>query len=184
MVETSGPTLVADRINFRTAGADDVPALHALVESAYRGDSAKSGWTHEADLLAGQRTDPAMLAELIGDATQTILLAEQDGRLRGCMQLTAKGDGLFYLGLLSVAPDVQAAGLGKRLLAAAEDQARRLGGRAIEMTVIRQRPELIAYYERRGYALTGERRPFPYGDERVGLPARNDLEFVVLAKRV
>lgn len=182
MIETAGPAPVD--APFRAATLDDVPALHALIESAYRGEAAKSGWTHEADLLGGQRTDPAMLAELLADPAQTMLLAESDGGLRGCVQLTAKGGGLFYLGLLSVAPRVQAAGLGKQLLAAAEARARDQGGRAIEMTVIRQRPELIAFYERRGYALTGERRPFPYGEPRFGQPARDDLEFVVLAKRL
>ena len=166
----------------RLATAADVPALHALVESAYRGDSARMGWTHEADLLDGQRSDAAMLAALIDDAAQSLLIAEQGDALIGCVQLSDKGDGLFYLGLLSVAPGAQAAGLGKQLLAAAEARARAAGGRTIEMTVIRQRGELIAYYQRRGYALTGETRPFPYGDARFGTPRRGDLEFMVLAK--
>lgn len=182
MLAAAGPTLESGDLMIRRADAGDIPALHELVESAYRGDTAKRGWTHEADLLGGQRTDHAMLGEIIGDPAQRILLAEQGGALTGCVQLSAKGDGIFYLGLLSVAPAAQAAGLGKRLLQAAETEASRAGGHAIEMTVIRQRPELIAYYQRRGYVLTSEARPFPYGDPRFGHPTRDDLDFVVLVK--
>ncbi|OQW44078.1 MAG: GCN5 family acetyltransferase [Proteobacteria bacterium SG_bin6] len=182
MRAATGPRFEAGDLVIRPADSGDIPALHTLIESAYRGATAKRGWTHEADLLGGQRTDRVMLAEVISDPAQRILLAEQGGVLIGCVQLCAKDDGLFYLGLLSVAPDSQASGLGKRLLHAAEDEAHRAGGRAIEMTVIRQRPELIAYYERRGYAPTGEARPFPYGDPRFGHPARDDLDFVVLMK--
>ena len=166
----------------RQATGDDIAALHALIESAYRGDRAKAGWTHEADLLGGQRTDIARLKDMVASDDQTILLTEQNGAPTGCVHLTIKRDGLAYLGLLTVSPRQQAAGLGRRLLDAAEDAARGRGCDRIEMTVIAQRPELIAWYERRGYALTGERRPFPLDDPRYGLPRTRDLEFVVLAK--
>ena len=160
----------------------DLPALHALVESAYRGDSARRGWTHEADMLGGQRTDEAGLAEVITDPQQHILLAEQDNALVGCVQLNAKGDGTAYLGLLAVDPALQASGIGAQLIAACETAAREtFGATRMEMTVIDGRTELIAYYQRKGYALTGERRPFPMGDDRFGLPIRQ-LEFVVLEK--
>ena len=98
----------------------------------------------------------------------------------GCVSVTRKPGGHGYLGQLTVDPTLQAAGLGKRLIAAAEDAARAFGAEAMEMTVIASRGELIAYYERRGYALTGERRPFPLDDPRFGLPKTRDLEFVVL----
>lgn len=167
----------------RPAIPTDIPALHALVERAYRGDSARRGWTHEAHLLDGQRTDPAQLAAMIADPDQLILLHVEDGALAACVSVTRKPGGLAYLGLLSVDPDRQAGGLGRQLIAAAEDWARtRFGATRMEMTVIRQRPELVAYYERRGYALTGEERPFPYGDPSIGEPLRRDLAFVVLAK--
>lgn len=168
---------------FRPAAPDDVPALHRLIESAYRGDSAKAGWTHEADLLGGQRTDEAELRDILADASRVLLLAEIDGVLTGCVQVAKQGEGLAYLGLLTVDPRRQAGGLGRWLIAAAEAEAiDRFGATRMEMTVIRQRAELIAWYERRGYRLTGETRPFPLDDERFGLPRTRELEFVVLEK--
>lgn len=168
--------------SIRPGTADDIPALHALIERVYRGDSARAGWTHEADLLGGQRTDPAALAELIADPAQRLLIAESDGVLVGCVDVACKPNRRAYLGLLTVMPELQAAGLGKRLIAVAEAAARAFGADRMEMTVISGRSELIAYYERRGYALTGERRPFPLDDPRFGLPKTRDLEFVVLER--
>lgn len=168
---------------FRPAAPDDVPALRALIESAYRGDSAKVGWTHEADLLGGQRTDEAELRDILADASRIILLAEIDGALTGCVQVADQGQGLAYLGLLTVDPARQAGGLGRLLIDAAEvEAAARFAATRMEMTVIRQRAELIAWYERRGYRLTGETRPFPLDDPRFGLPRTRDLAFVVLEK--
>jgi len=168
---------------FRPAAPDDVPALHRLIESAYRGDSAKAGWTHEADLLGGQRTDEAELRDILADASRVLLLAEIDGVLTGCVQVAKQGEGLAYLGLLTVDPRRQAGGLGRWLIAAAEAEAiDRFGATRMEMTVIRQRAELIAWYERRGYRLTGETRPFPLDDERFGLSQTRELVFVVLEK--
>lgn len=168
---------------FRPAAPQDVPALRRLIESAYRGDAARAGWTHEADLLGGQRTDEAELRDILADAGRVILLAEVDGALTGCVQVADQGEGLAYLGLLTVDPTRQAGGLGRLLIEAAEAEARsRFAAARMEMTVIRQRGELIAWYERRGYALTGETRPFPLDDERFGLPQTRDLEFVVMEK--
>ncbi|EKY27326.1 acetyltransferase, GNAT family [Brevundimonas diminuta 470-4] len=168
---------------FRPAAPDDVPALRPLIESAYRGDSAKVGWTHEADLLGGQRTDEAELRDILADASRIILLAEVDGALTGCVQVADQGRGLAYLGLLTVDPARQAGGLGRLLIEAAEAAAAaRFAATRMEMTVIRQRAELIAWYERRGYRLTGETRPFPLDDPRFGLPRTRDLAFVVLEK--
>lgn len=163
----------------------DVEALHALIERAYRGESARSGWTHEADLLGGQRTDPESLAAIIADPDQAILLARSEGKLQGCVQLSRVDEATAYLGLLTVDPAVQAGGLGKRLLAHGEDFVREnWQAQAMEMTVIKQRTELIAYYERRGYVSTGEYRPFPHGDSRFGLPKSELLEFAVLRKKI
>ncbi len=166
----------------RPATQNDIAALHALIEGAYRGERARGGWTHEADLLDGQRTDPAQLAAMLSDPATTILLASDADGLAGCVLVADRGD-RAYLGMLSVRADAQARGLGRALLVAAENYARGVLGRArIEMTVIRQRPELIAYYERRGYALSGRTEPFPYGDAGFGLPRRDDLVMEVLEK--
>ncbi len=172
-------------LTFKTAALDDVPRLHALVESAYRGDSARKGWTHEADLLDGQRTDEAALAEVISGATHRILIAIEADQFCGCVQITSKSPGLAYLGLLTVDPDRQAGGLGRQLLETAETTAREVfGAQQMEMTVIAQRQDLIAWYVRRGYAPTGETRPFPHADPRFGVANTPDLYFVVLTKAI
>jgi len=168
----------------RTATSADLPALLDLVHRAYRGDSARTGWTHEADLLDGQRTDAEALGAMLSDRLQRVLVAEEGARLMGCVQVRDQGD-VAYLGMLSVDPALQARGLGKLLIDAAEATARdAFRSKRMEMTVIEQRAELIAYYERRGYARTSETRPFPLDDPRFGLPRRRDLRFVVLAKRL
>lgn len=169
-------------LSFRPATVPDIPALHALIESAYRGESAKAGWTHEADLLGGQRTDVEALAEIIADPAQTLIVAVEDGAPVGCVCVADKGEGRGYLGMLTVRPTLQAAGLGRALLAEAERHARSFGARVMEMTVIESRTELVAWYERRGYSDTGRRAPFPLDDPRFGLPKTRDLEFVILAK--
>lgn len=168
---------------FRAATLDDVERLQPFVHAAYRGDSARRGWTHEADLLDGQRTDVEALRAMIEDPAYVILLAEADGALTGCVSVTDKGDGLAYLGMLSVDPDLQGNGLGRRLIRAAETEAvERFGAHTMEMTVIVQRRELIDWYVRCGYAETGETRPFPAADPRFGLPRRDDLAFTVLVR--
>ncbi|WP_313007563.1 GNAT family N-acetyltransferase [Brevundimonas vesicularis] len=164
-------------IAVRAATSDDVVALHPLIERAYRGDTAKAGWTHEADMLFDDRTSAAELSALIADPDRVVLLAHRDGALIGCVQVARADEDLAYLGMLTVEPTLQASGLGRRLLAAAESEAvARFGARRMEMTVIHRRAELIAWYERRGYAPTGEARPFPVD------PPRPELEFVVLEK--
>jgi ribosomal protein S18 acetylase RimI-like enzyme len=169
---------------FRTARAADVPALVDLVESAYRGEPSRAGWTTEADLLAGQRTDPRMVADAIADPEAVVLLAETDGRPVACCHVERR-DGYGYFGMFAVSPGRQGGGLGRALLAEAERFARdEWGAGELRMTVIVQRADLIAWYERRGYTRTGERSPFPYGDERFGVPLRPDLAFETLAKKL
>jgi GNAT superfamily N-acetyltransferase len=152
---------------FRTATIADVPALRVLVERAYRGDSARLGWTHEADLLDDERTSDADLAASIDDAATRVVLAQQDdGALIGTVTVCDRGNSRAYLGMLCVDPALQAAGLGRALIAAAECTARdAFGARLLEMTVIDCRQELIAWYTRCGYVWSGETRPFPaHGD--------------------
>ncbi|MCH7860843.1 GNAT family N-acetyltransferase [Sphingomonas sp. NPDC092331] len=153
---------MSDKLTIRPATPDDLPALHQVIERAYRGDAARGGWTHEADLITeGSRTEPATLAAILADPAQRLLVAVDDNGPIGCVQVTDRGDRLAYLGLLCVDPLLQAGGLGKRLVAAAEDCARDVFGTArMEMTVIDSRIELIAYYARRGYANSGEKRDF------------------------
>lgn len=161
----------------RSAVPDDTDALVALVESAYRGDSSRTGWTTEADLLDGQRTD----VEDVKQALEHLIVAEDDSGLLGCCALVPK-EGHAYFGMFAVRPGTQGGGVGSQLLAEAERLAAEQGLSHVEMTVISVRTELIAYYVRRGYVDTGELRPFPYGDERFGRPRRDDLVFTVLRK--
>jgi len=168
-------------LHFRTATRDDVSQVVALVESAYRGDSSRAGWTTEADLLHGQRTDAAQVAALVS-GPGSLLLAVREGRPVACCQLERRGT-RAYFGMFAVSPSAQGSGIGKQVIAYAERYAgQRWGSRTMEMTVLWQRTDLIAFYERRGYRDTGKRSPFPYGDERFGIPQREDLEFTLLEK--
>jgi ribosomal protein S18 acetylase RimI-like enzyme len=169
---------------FRDARVADVAAIVALVESAYRGDASRAGWTTEADLLDGQRIDVVGVAEVVVRRGSRVLLAEMHGELLACCHLEKQGD-TCYFGMFSVKPERQAAGVGKRMLAEAERLAR-IEWKCVkmEMTVISVRDELIAWYERRGYHRIGRYKPFPYGDERFGIPKRNDLRFELLVKEL
>ena len=172
-------------LTFRFAvGLDgEVDALVGLVESAYRGPVSRAGWTTEADLLDGQRTDAAAVRDIIASSTGGMLLAEEGSHLTGCCQLERRGPNGAYFGMFSVRPPRQGHGVGRAIVHEAERVARdEWGATRMSMTVIRQRGALIAWYERLGYKLTGETQPFPYGDERFGIPTRPDLEFVILAK--
>jgi GNAT superfamily N-acetyltransferase len=167
---------------FRAAEAADISAIVALVESAYRGESGLRGWTTESHLLDGRRTDAADVGALIDRPGSRVLLAECGGRLTASCHVERQGEA-GYFGMFAVDPAEQGGGLGKRVLAEAERIAREEWHcRAMRMTVIVQREELIAWYGRRGYRRTGEHQPFPYGDERFGIPRRDDLRFEVLLK--
>jgi GNAT superfamily N-acetyltransferase len=184
---TPTATAPSQDLKFRPATQADVAALVALVESAYRGDVSKQGWTTEADMLGGRRTGPDDIQQCLARPHSRILLAERDGadgtpELLACAHV-AEEDGAGYFGMFSVRPNLQGAGIGKALLAEAERVAREDWQLpAMRMTVIDIRDELIAFYERRGYARTGIKKPFPYGDERYGQPKRDDLRFEVLEK--
>ncbi|MGW5328190.1 GNAT family N-acetyltransferase [Streptomyces sp. NPDC004014] len=172
----------ANELTFRDAGDADVDALVALIESAYRGDASRAGWTTEADILQGQRTDPEGVLEVVKDPGSRLLTVEQDGRIVACCQLEHRGDAAYF-GMFAVSPALQGAGLGKAVIAEAERQARATWGvTEMHMTVISVREDLIAWYERRGYRRTGRMTPFPYGDERFGIPQRDDLQFELLVK--
>jgi ribosomal protein S18 acetylase RimI-like enzyme len=172
---------------FRFAEERDVPAIVGLIESAYRGEASRAGWTTEADLLGGQRTDADAVLAVLRTPGSAMLLAEAeaeaDGQLAGCCQLERRPRDEVYFGMFSVPPGRQGQGRGREILAEAERLAQAdWGAKTMVMTVLAQRGELIAWYERRGYRRTGESRPFPYGDVRAGIPKRPDLSFVVLAK--
>ena len=167
-------------VTFRYATADDVPRVRALIELAYRGPESAKGWSSEAHLLAGERTSIEEVAELMQLPYARFLLAEQDGELVGCVLIEKHGDD-GYFGMFSVSPRLQNGGLGRSLLAQAEQAARDLWDvKAMTAVVIDVRHELLAWYERRGYTITDEREPFPF-DEHAGA-LRTDFGFVKLRK--
>ena len=176
--------------HFRLATAADAGAIVALVESAYRGDSSRIGWTTEADFLDGRRTGIDEVLALITGPRSAVLLAEQASNASAAPALlacanVACADGAGYFGMFCVRPDRQNAGLGKRVLAEAERIVRdEWSLPTMRMTVIDIRDELVAWYERRGYRRTGIRKPFPYGDARFGIPKRDDLRFEFLERKL
>ena len=162
------------------ASPNDIPEIIQLVNNAYRGEKSRQGWTHEADLIDGDlRTDFNDLEQLMQDRGSVFLKYIENGRIAGSVYLQKQNE-ILYLGMLSVDPTIQAKGIGKQLLAAAEDHARNMGCKAIEMTVISKRMELVKWYKRHGYNDTGIRKPFQT-EERFGYP-REPLEFIVLVK--
>ncbi len=164
------------------ASNQDIPALVALINSAYRGEGSKQGWTTEADLIQGLRTDEDNLAEVINDPATTFLkYTNEEGKIIGCIRLQQQQDRL-YLGMLTVSPALQAQGLGKKMLKAADELALAKKCRAIFMTVFSVRPELIAWYERHGYQKTGKVIPFEH-NEKFEIVAQK-LEFLELEKLI
>lgn len=165
------------------AAETDLDEVVVLVNSAYRGKS--EGWTTEDDYIGGQRTDGAILrADLAANPEAVLLLLrdEAGGPILGTVWLEPAGGDAWYLGMFTVRPDLQARQLGRGFLERAEAYVRERGAARMRMTVVNVRDTLIAWYQRRGYALTGETQPFPYGDTRFGEPKRDDLLFVVMEK--
>lgn len=168
--------MTAPAIPIRRAVPGDAEAVRALVEKAYRGDSARRGWTHEADLIATDRTSLAEIAAVIADPDRVMLIALAGTQVVGTVTAARTMPGRGYMAMLGVDPDCQAGGLGRRLIAAAEVAARDLfGAVTMEMTVIATRRELVAWYLRQGYTLTGEERVLP------GMEAEH-LRMVVLER--
>lgn len=176
------PLPATGALTFRAATPADIETLVALVESAYRGDSSKQGWTTEADILGGRRTGADDVGACIDRTDSLVLIAEREDELLACAHIAIE-DGAGYFGMFSVSPTLQGGGIGKALMAEAERVVRDEWQLPVmRMTVIDIRDELIAFYERRGYVRTGIKKPFPYGDARFGEPKRDDLRFEVLEK--
>ena len=170
---------------FLPATDADVPRIVDLMNRAYRGVRGASGWSAEQAYIAGNRTTEAFLREDIAANPAATLLKwveTPDGPTHGCVWLEPMSEGTWYLGSLCVDPDLQNAGQGRTLLAAAQAWARERGAARVRMSVVNVRDTLIAWYLRRGYRATGEIEPFPYGSDRFGTPLRDDLAFVVLEK--
>jgi ribosomal protein S18 acetylase RimI-like enzyme len=180
-------------LNVRNASLADLEQLVSLINGAYRGESGRRGWTTEAELISGQRVDREMIADLLKLPNSYVIVVEDSSRLEaslvGCIHLQSEtletGVVRGRFGMLTVSVERQNEGVGDRLLEVAEAFAReRFTATEMSMYVISIRDTLIAWYTRRGYRNTGERAPFPYGDLRFGQPLREDLEFIVMSKRL
>jgi len=169
-------------MELKKATLKDIPDLIKLINGAYRGDRSKQGWTTEADLLDGVRTDSENLAEMINKNDALILQSfNENNILQACVYLEKKQH-IMYLGMLTVSPLEQSKGIGKQLLCEAEKYAEQQMCNIVEMTVISLRKELIAWYEKRGYNNTGETKPFP-NDIKFGVP-KQPLEFIIMQKEI
>jgi len=169
------------------AVASDYAAIVDLANLAYRGAGPTVSWNVETGIIEGQRLNESLLKEDLTAKPGAHLLTYRDsldGPLLGTVWLEPKTEHIWYLGLLTIRPDLQNRHLGRALLAGSEEFAKKHGARRISMSVLNVRESLIAWYIRRGYTLTGETQPFPYGDERFGRPLRDDLHFVVLVKEI
>ena len=177
-----------NKFHVKTATKDtDLVALAALVNSAYRGETSKLGWTSECDLVGGQRVDPESLLDIINAENSLVIILEskETGSLIGCCHIEkSKENSHAYLGMVSVSPTLQNQGIGKALLIIAEKYSKRWGCDALEIYVINVRKELIDFYKRHGFVPTGGTAPFPYGDERVGLPKLDNLVFDIFTKPI
>jgi GNAT superfamily N-acetyltransferase len=167
-----------------TATDADVPDVVSLINRAFRGRGEEAGWSIKEEYIEGTRITEDLLREDMAAKPHATLLLWRENRntLLGCVWLEPEQGGVWYLGMLAIPPGNQKAGLGRKLLEAAERWAMERGAAEIRMTVVNLRVALIDWYKRRGYALTGQTKPFPYGENRYGTPKRNDLYFVVLRK--
>lgn len=162
------------------ATLQDIPSLNILINSAYRGETSKKGWTTEAHLLEGKRTTEEELTEIILDPKNTFLKFTENDQIIGSVLLVEKEHQL-YVGMLTVSPELQNSGIGKKMLAEAENHAKTVGLSTLSMTVVSVRAELIAWYKRHGYVDTGKREAFPSSDIHINISDK-PLEFIYLEK--
>ena len=161
----------------------DVKEINVLVNSAYRGESSKIGWTTEADLLDGIRVDEERLVDFIQKKDSMLLkYMDDENKIIGCVHLEKHGYKL-YLGMLTVSPEFQGRGIGKEMMKEAEVQAKAVNCSAVYMSVITDRRILLEWYIKHGYKNTGVKKPFPSHDKRFGLP-KKPLEFILLVKSI
>jgi len=166
-------------MNITKATPEDIPQLETLINSAYRGEESKKGWTTEADLLTGKRINADGIKKIIGEPNAVILkCCSDDNTLIGCVYLK-KNYNKMYLGMLTVSPTLQAGGIGKKILKASEEYAIEKNCDTMEMRVVSIRHELIAWYQRHGYHNTGKIIPFP--DDPLSTKTQ-PLEFIQMEK--
>jgi hypothetical protein len=116
--------LSREQVEIKIASAAEAEDITKLINSVYRGEDSKKGWTTEADLLGGIRVTSEIIRSMIAKDGSVILTANLNDALGGCVHLEQTGDSC-YLGLLSVDVVLQNSGLGKIIIEESEDFARR-----------------------------------------------------------
>ena len=166
---------------FRIATHADADAITLLVNNAYRPKSGNAGWTHEADLVSGNRISATQVKDIISRTDSVILLGSKDSEIIACVQVEKTATACF-IGLLAVNAALQGGGAGKQMLAQAEDFANtRFDPHKFIMAVVSTRHELIAFYIRRGYTETGDVLDYPVS-ANVGIPKLPGLKIQMLEK--
>ena len=167
-------------LELRVACEADAKEIAALVNRAYRPSSKDAGWTHEARLVAGERTTTEQVLSLFHEQS-TILLLCLGPKIVACVHVQGGQSGA-YIGMLATDPKLQAQGLGKQILLHGETYAQEhFEASVLKMSVLSSRPELLAFYERRGYVLTGEVEEYPLS-AGVGQPMVAGIQVLSLAK--
>jgi len=188
------------QVFLREATLNDVPALEVLLNRCYR---FNEGWTNEADLVGGVRTNQGELESVINDPKQYLFVfpktesglrdGAETGEILGCINVEM-GNNEAHIGMFAVNPELQGNGVGNTMLEAGEVfAARHLNHRKdtqgksspalIKLFVLDGRPQLQSYYERRGYVATGNTEAFPE-DGNNGTPKKDGLYFLELAKMI
>ena len=162
-------------LRFHSACPDDIEAIVDLVRRGSRGEESKRGWTSEAHLVEGLRTDADQVGEMMSADAQ-IIVGESAGNLLACCHCDCR-TGQGHIGMLTVDPGCQGAGLGSEMLGFAENWLRDRQARASLILVLDQLPALGSWYERRGYVRTGTTIPFSVVNERYGRSKVDDLRF-------
>ena len=171
-------------VTFKTAHPEDSQTISDLVNSAYRGDNSKQGWTTEADYIGGTRTTPELILAMLNTPRAQIDLAfDESENLIGCVYINREGTKRLYFGMLTTSPLYQGKGLGKKMISHVEGIAKKESFTELKITVLNVRAELIEFYERRGFKATGDFEKFPDNDPAYGIPKVSGLKLLEFIKK-
>lgn len=178
-----GETIAMNIDEYRIATNKDVPELVGLINCSYRPRGDCAGWTHESNLIDGERINSQQLAELLERESSTVLLGLNKGEIVACVNINEEV-GVIYLAMLTVTPSCQNFGLGKEMLQLAEEYAEnQYDASVLNLFVISQCKELYDFYLRRGYQSTEITSDYP-ANAGVGIPKVEGLKLSLLTKQL
>jgi GNAT superfamily N-acetyltransferase len=168
----------------RLATPADAQDIAGLVNRAYRPPSHCAGWTHESHLIRGERTTTSQVRELLQAPCAVLLLCHESTVVACVLVKRLPVAGCASIGMLATEPTLQNQGLGKQMLTDAEAYASlNFQADSFQISLLSKRPELLAFYQRRGYQLTGEVSDYPTRGG-VGTPKVGGVEVLTLTKSV